>query len=64
MPGSAAQIAPASTSGSGVADIGLKDLPPIHRSHPQTTPPEVVDRIKALALEHPAYGCNRLEAML
>lgn len=43
---------------------GLKDLPPIHRSHPQTTPPEVVDRIRALALEHPAYGCNRLEAML
>ena len=43
---------------------GLKDLPPIHRSHPQTTPPEVVERIRALALEHPAYGCNRLEAML
>jgi hypothetical protein len=43
---------------------GLKDLPPIHRSHPQTTPSEVVERIKALALEHPAYGCNRLEAML
>ena len=43
---------------------GLKDLPPIHKSHPQTTPPETVARIKALALEHPAYGCNRLEAML
>ncbi len=43
---------------------GLKDLPPIHRSHPQTTAPEVVERIKALALEHPAYGCNRIEAML
>jgi hypothetical protein len=43
---------------------GLKDLPPIHKSHPQTTPPEVVERIRALALEHPAYGCNRLEAML
>ena len=43
---------------------GLKDLPPIHKSHPQTTPPETVERIKALALEHPAYGCNRLEAML
>jgi len=36
--------------------VGLKDLPPIHRSHPQTTPPETVERIKALALEHPAYG--------
>lgn len=43
---------------------GLKDLPPIHKSHPQTTAPEVVERIKALALEHPAYGCNRIEAML
>lgn len=43
---------------------GLKDLPPIHRSHPQTTAPEVVERIKALALGHPAYGCNRIEAML
>ena len=42
---------------------GLKDLPPIHKSHPQTTPPETVERIKELALKHPAYGCNRLEAM-
>ena len=43
---------------------GLKDLPPIHKSHPQTTPPATVERIRALALEHPAYGCNRLEARL
>lgn len=43
---------------------GLKDLPPIHKIHPQTTPEPVVARIRALALEHPAYGCNRLEAML
>ena len=43
---------------------GLKDLPPIHKSHPQTTPPATVERIRALALEHPAYGCNRLEALL
>lgn len=43
---------------------GLKDLPPIHKSHPQTTPPETVQRIRALALAHPAYGCNRFEAML
>jgi len=43
---------------------GLKDLPPIHKSHPQTTPPEMVQRILDLALQHPAYGCNRLEAML
>ncbi|HMB75488.1 MAG TPA: IS481 family transposase [Kiloniellaceae bacterium] len=43
---------------------GLKDLPPIHKSHPQATPPETVARIGELALEHPAYGCNRIEAML
>jgi len=43
---------------------GLKDLPPIHKSHPQTTPPETVEKIKALALEHPSWGCNRLEALL
>ncbi|ABN76968.1 IS481-like element ISRhsp3 family transposase [Cereibacter sphaeroides] len=43
---------------------GLKDLPPIHKSHPQSTPPETVARIKTLALAHPAYGCNRFEAML
>lgn len=43
---------------------GLKDLPPVHKSHPQTTPPEVVERIKELALRHPSYGCNRLESLL
>ena len=29
---------------------GLKDLAPIHKSHPQTTPEPVVERIRALAL--------------
>jgi transposase InsO family protein len=29
-----------------------------------TTPPEAVARIEALALAHPAYGCNRIEALL
>lgn len=43
--------------------MGLKDLPPIHKSHPQTTTPETVEKIKTLALAHPAYGCNRHEAM-
>ena len=28
--------------------VGLKDLPPIHQTHPQTTPPEVVDRLLAV----------------
>lgn len=39
---------------------GLKDLPPIHHSHPLTTPPEVEARILALSLRHPAWGCDRL----
>ena len=43
---------------------GLKDLPPIHKSHPQTTPPEVVERILALSLAHPAWGCVRLSEHL
>ncbi len=43
---------------------GLKDLPPIAKSHPMTTAPEMVARIEALALAHPAYGCNRIEALL
>jgi transposase InsO family protein len=43
---------------------GLKDLPPVAKSHPMTTPVEVVARILELALQHPAYGCNRLEALL
>ena len=29
-----------------------------------TTAPEVVARIEELALTHPAYGCNRIEALL
>lgn len=43
---------------------GLKDLPPIHKSHPQATPPETVERIVALSLEHPAWGCVRLSEHL
>ena len=44
---------------------GLEEnLPPIAKSHPMTTPPEAVARIEALALAHPAYGCNRIEALL
>ncbi len=39
---------------------GLKDLPPIPKSHPMTTRPEVVERILQLSLEHPAWGCVRL----
>lgn len=43
---------------------GLKDLPPIAKSHPMTTPAWVVARIEELALAHPAYGCNKIEALL
>jgi transposase InsO family protein len=43
---------------------GLKDLPPIPKDHPFTTPPEVVERILALSLAHPAWGCTRLSDML
>ena len=43
---------------------GLKDLPPAAKSHPVATAPEVVARIGELALEHPAYGCDRIEALL
>jgi transposase InsO family protein len=43
---------------------GLKDLPPIHKTHPQTTSPEVVEQIEALSLAHPAWGCVRLSAHL
>jgi len=43
---------------------GLKDLPPIHKSHPMTTPPELVSEVLDLSLDHPSYGCNRLEALL
>jgi transposase InsO family protein len=43
---------------------GLKDLPPIHKSHPQAVKPEVESRIIELALEHPSYGCNKLEKLL
>lgn len=43
---------------------GLKDLPPIPHSHPQTTAPEIVERIISMSLEHPAWGCDRLSDML
>ena len=44
--------------------VGLKDLPPIHQTHPQTTPPEVVDRLLAVSMEQPTRGCNWLHDRL
>jgi transposase InsO family protein len=43
---------------------GLKDLPPIHKTHPFTTPPEEVERMLALSMEHPTWGCVKLSSML
>jgi hypothetical protein len=43
---------------------GLKDLPPIHHSHPFTTPPEVVEQVLAKSLENPGWGCVRLSNQL
>jgi len=43
---------------------GLKDLPPIHKSHPQTTPPEIVEKILELSLANPMWGCVRLSDQL
>jgi len=43
---------------------GLKDLPPIAKTHPQAVPSETVGRIVALAMEHPSYGCNKIEKLL
>src|SRR5512137_3077538 len=36
---------------------GLKDLPPIHKTHPQTTPPEVVQKVLDLSMANPTRGC-------
>jgi transposase InsO family protein len=43
---------------------GLKDLPPVHKSHPQATAPGTAARVLALALENPAWGCNRISDRL
>ena len=43
---------------------GLKDLPPVHKSHPMSTPKEVQEEIVALSLAHPAWGCNRISDQL
>ncbi|MCB9247019.1 MAG: IS481 family transposase [Flavobacteriales bacterium] len=43
---------------------GLKDLPPIHHTHPQTTSAEVEQKIIALSQEHPGWGCIKLSDML
>jgi transposase-like protein len=39
---------------------GLKDLPPVHKTHPMTTPIEVVERVLAISSDNPAWGCVRM----
>lgn len=46
----------------GVA--GLVDLPPVHKTHPQTTPYDIVEQVLALSADQPKWGCVRLSAML
>jgi len=43
---------------------GLMDLPPVHKTHAQTTPPHVVEAILDLSLANPGWGCKRLDAEL
>ena len=43
---------------------GLKDLPPIHKTHPMTTPPEVEAKILEMSLYNPMWGCIRLSNQL
>lgn len=43
---------------------GLKDLPPIHKTHPQTTPKEVVEKILEMSLDNPMWGCVRISYQL
>jgi transposase InsO family protein len=43
---------------------GLKDLPPIHKTHPQTTPPEVVEQILEWVFKRPTWGCEKISIKL
>jgi transposase InsO family protein len=43
---------------------GLRDLPPIVKNHPFTTPPEVVERIKKMATGQPSRGCGYYSELL
>jgi len=43
---------------------GLKDLPPIHKTHPQTTPEKTVKRLLEVSFDHPGWGCIKLSDYL
>jgi hypothetical protein len=39
---------------------GLKNRQPIHKFHPQTTPPKIVEKIITLSSNKPWLGCNKI----
>ena len=43
---------------------GLKDRPPVHKQHPNTTSPSVVEEILLLSLKNPEWGCVRISEQL
>jgi transposase InsO family protein len=43
---------------------GLENLPSVHRTHPLTTPPDIVEKVMALSQEHPDWGCTKLSGKL
>ena len=43
---------------------GLKDLPPIHKTHPQTTAPAVVAQIVEWAYKQTTWGCEKISIKL
>jgi transposase InsO family protein len=43
---------------------GLKDLPPVHKTHPLTTPEHVKDAVLELSLANPSWGSKRLSLEL
>lgn len=43
---------------------GLKDRPPVHKYHPQTTPQELVKRIRSCAESNPGWGASRISREL
>lgn len=60
-------LSPSRSTGSGTGRTELDPggrSPLRHWSHPQTTPPEAVERIWELSPAHPAQGCTLLAAML
>lgn len=43
---------------------GLKDLPPVHKTHPWTTPDDIVERVIETSLANPSWGCGRISDTL